>query len=181
MHSGAALIDPKDIFTKISLGQGMRIADLGCGRTGHLVFPSAKIVGEKGIVYAVEIMKDILEGIKKQASFENFHNVQTIWADIEKYGFIPIPHDSLDACFMVNVLFLLDNKKEAMREAQRLLKSGGYLVVADWEKKIGPLGPEKEKMISAEEVKKIAISLGFKVIDKISPSDYHYAVILKKE
>ena len=65
-HSGTALIDPYKIFEKISLGHGMRVADLGCGRTGHFIFPTARVVGESGVVYAVDIMKDILESIKSR-------------------------------------------------------------------------------------------------------------------
>jgi ubiquinone/menaquinone biosynthesis C-methylase UbiE len=55
-HSGTVLIDPYKIFEKISLSVGQRVADLGCGRTGHFVFPAVKTVGDTGIVYAVDVV-----------------------------------------------------------------------------------------------------------------------------
>ena len=140
-HSGTALIDPYKIFEKISLAEGQRVADLGCGRTGHFVFPAVKIVGDKGVVYAVDIIKNVLDSIKSMARSEGYDSVQTVWSDIELPGKTPIPAGSLDACFYVNVLFQLKNKVGAIKEAVRLLKKGGYLVVVDWAKKLGMLGP----------------------------------------
>ena len=78
-HSGTALIDPYKIFERISLSAGERVADLGCGRTGHFVFPAVKVVGEKGIVYAVDVVKNILESIKSMARSGGFDNIQTVY------------------------------------------------------------------------------------------------------
>ncbi|MCX6779720.1 MAG: hypothetical protein NT034_00885 [Candidatus Magasanikbacteria bacterium] len=61
--SGTALIDPFEIFQKVGLSSGMRVADMGCGRTGHFVLPAARVVGEKGLVYAVDILKDVLQSL----------------------------------------------------------------------------------------------------------------------
>src|SRR3989338_2287181 len=104
-HVGTALVDPYKIFEKISLKEGMRVADLGCGRTGHFVFPAAHVIGDNGIVYAVDVMKDVLENVKSRARFEGFDNVQAIWSDVELPGRAPIPNKSLDACFFINALF----------------------------------------------------------------------------
>ena len=101
IHSGTALVDPKMILDKIKLTHGMRVADFGCGRTGHLVFPSAQIVGEDGVVYAVDIVKNILQSISSMAKDQGYENIKTIWSDIEKYEKTPIPDNSLDAIFFV--------------------------------------------------------------------------------
>ena len=42
-HVGKALIDPYPIFEAIGLAPGERVADLGCGRTGHFVFPASRV------------------------------------------------------------------------------------------------------------------------------------------
>src|SRR3990167_10080103 len=106
-HAGSALLDPHAVFEKISLASGMRVADLGCGRTGHFVFPASRVVGDTGIVYAVEIVKNILESIQSRVRSEGYHNVQTVWSNIELAGKTPVPAGSLQACFLVNVLFLV--------------------------------------------------------------------------
>ncbi len=179
-HAGTALIDPYKIFEKISLSEGKRVADLGCGRTGHFVFPAVKIVGEKGIVYAVDVVKNILESIKSMARSEGYDNIQTVWSDIEMAGKTPIPDNSLDAAFYVNVLFQLKNKVGAIKEATRMLKKGGYLVVVDWAKRLGMLGPAEGLMLSPEEATRLAIQENLKLVDKILPGEYHYSLIFEK-
>ncbi len=179
-HSGTALIDPYKIFERISLSAGERVADLGCGRTGHFVFPAVKVVGEKGIVYAVDVVKNILESIKSMARSEGFDNIQTVWSDIELPGKTPIPDGSLDACFCVNVLFQLKNREAAIGEAARILKKGGYLIVVDWMKRLGLLGPMENHMVKPEELIKLANEHQLKFIDKIQPGDFHYSLIFEK-
>lgn len=179
-HSGTALIDPYKIFERISLSAGKRVADLGCGRTGHFVFPAVKVVGEKGIVYAVDVVKNILESIKSMARSEGFDNVQTVWSDIEVPGKTPIPEGSLDACFCVNVLFQSKNKGGVLQEAARMLKKGGYLIVVDWAKKLGLLGPSENSMLRPDDLLHLAEEHHLKFIDKILPGDYHYSLIFEK-
>jgi len=179
-HSGTALIDPYKIFEKIKLSSGMRVADFGCGRTGHFVFPSAQIVGEKGIVYAIDIMKNILESIRSMARSEGYDNVQTIWSDVELVGRTPIPEKSLDVCFFVNILFQMGDKESVIKEASRLLKKGGYLVVIDWRKKLGPLGPDFGKVTTADQIIDLANQVDLTLIENSVINDYHYLLILRK-
>ena len=179
-HSGTALIDPYQIFARVSLSEGKRVADLGCGRTGHFVFPAVKIVGDKGVVYAVDVVKNILDSIRSMARSEGYDNVQTVWSDIEMPGKTPIPDNSLDVVFCVNVLFQLKNRAGAIKEAARMLKQGGYLVVVDWAKKLGMLGPSENLMLNPDELAKMVAKENLKLVDKILPGEYHYSLIFEK-
>lgn len=179
-HSGTALVDPYKIFSKIALGPGMRVADLGCGRTGHFVFPASQVIGEKGIVYAVDVIKNVLESVRSLAKTEGCDNVQTVWSDIEMVGKTPIPDKSLDACFFVNVLSQVKDKKSALQEAVRLLRRDGFLIVVDWVKKLGGLGPNPELMLPAEKLAGLGVEKNLKQVDKSMAGDYHYAVIFQK-
>jgi ubiquinone/menaquinone biosynthesis C-methylase UbiE len=179
-NAGGALINPDVVFEKIALGPGMRVADLGCGRTGHFVFPASKIVGESGIVYAVEIVKNILESIKSRARSEGCTNVQAVWSDIEAFGKTPIPSKSVQACFMVNVLFLVKDKMSALQEAARLLQQNGVAVVVDWEKNLGPLGPKEGMMVSQEELKETAAKAGLNYVESLPVGEYHFCALFKK-
>ena len=179
-HAGTALIDPYPIFKKIALAPGMRVADLGCGRTGHFVFPASRVVGETGIVYAVEIIKDILESIKSRVRSEGYHNVQTIWSDIERVGKTPIPPETLDSCFLVNVLFMLRDKGAALAEAKRLCKSGGTIVAVDWQKRLGPLGPTEDQLVNIPELQRMGTELGLTLVESAAAGEYHFCVIFQK-
>lgn len=179
-HAGRALIDPFSIFAKIGLTKGMRVADMGCGRTGHFVFPAARIVGDTGIVYAVDILKEVLESIDSRVKTHALSNVQVVWSDIEAINKTPIPPKSLDMCFFMNVLFGIKNKQAALAEAVRLLKDDGQIVVVDWSKRLGTLGPDDEAMVDPKKLAQTATQCGLKLTQTILVSDYHYCLIFKK-
>jgi len=180
VHAGTSLVDPNKIFKKINLGPGMRVADLGCGRTGHFVFSAAQAVGDKGVVYAVDVVKDVLASVKSMAQGEGFDNVQTVWSDIELPGRTPIPDQSVDVCFFVNVMFQLKDKINAMKEAARMLKKEGYVVIVDWMKKLGALGPAPEAMTSPQKLTETAAEAGLVVVETFPAGAYHYSLVLKK-
>lgn len=179
--SGVALLDSSKVFDKIGLSEGMRVADFGCGRTGHFVFPASGIVGNKGVVYALDVLKDVLESVKSRAKAEGVENVQTIWTDIEIVGATPIPENSLDVVFFANVMFALKSRNEAIMETNRLLKKDGYFVVVDWSKKLGPLGPTPEQMVNIDDLTNLAIKYNFKLVGNMPIGDYHFCVIFKKK
>jgi len=180
-HSGLALIDPNKIFSAVGLAKGMRVADLGCGRTGHFVFMAAREVEETGVVYAVDILKDVLENITSRIRSEGYENVQPIWSDIEKFGAMPIPEKSLDICFVVNVMYGLKNRASTLKESARLLKEGGYMAIVDWSKRIGPLGPAEASMIKPEEIIALAEEAGLSLENNFPAGDYHFCLIFKKK
>lgn len=179
-NAGKALIDPDAIIKKIGLVPSLRVADFGCGRTGQFIFSLSKAVGESGVVYAVDIIKDILRSIKSRADAEGYENVQIVWSDIEKYGAAPIPAGSLDVCFFVNVMFLLKDRVGALKEAMRLLHNTGMIVVVDWEKRLGTLGPADDQMLEKTSMIDLAAASNLKLVDNFSAGDYHYCLVFMK-
>ena len=177
-HSGNQLIDAHLLFEKCHLQAGMHVADFGAGRTGHLVFPASVIVGEKGLVYAVDILKDVLETIHKRAEMENILNVQTVWADIEKNVGVSIVPKTLDVVFMVNVLYHFEDYTTVLDEAVRLLKNKGRIVIVDWIKFLGGLGPKDGKFVNFVAVKNWARKTGLVIQEDDKISDYHRFLVL---
>src|SRR3989344_2513978 len=89
------LLNPASIFAHAHIKNGMRVADLCCGSSGHFIFPLSKLVGEAGMVYAVDILKSALSGIEGRAKLEGETNINTVWSDLEKYGATKIDSESL--------------------------------------------------------------------------------------
>ena len=133
------------------------------------------------MIYAVDIMKDVLDSIKSQAHTAGLDNVQTVWSDLETVGGAAIPEGSLDAGFFMNSFFLLKNREAALREAARLIKTDGYFAIIDWAKKVGPLGPAPGQMIDQNALAALAEKAGFKSFDKVDVGEYHFCRIFKKQ
>ena len=177
---GSSLLDPNLIMAKAQIKEKMKVADLGCGATGHFVFPAARIVGGKGIVYAVDIMKPVLESISRRAHEENLVNIVPVWSDLEVYNGAKIETGTLDVALLINNLYLSTKRPEELREAIRLIKRGGKLLIVEWEDTSTPFGPSAEKKVSSELLKKAGEKLGLKVDEKFSAGEYHYGLLFTK-
>ncbi len=156
------------------------MADFGSGRTGNFVFPAAKIVGEKGSVYAVDIMKESLQGIAKRAGLDATHNIHTVWADIEKPKSIAIPEKSLDVVFLINFLSAVKKDDAVLAEADRLVKEGGRILIVDWIKTTLSFAPTKEELVNWDDVLRWSELHGYKTQTEFPVGPYHKGLVFKK-
>ena len=179
-HTGDQMINVALLLEKGQVRSGMHVADLGCGRLGHIVFPGAKIVSELGIVYAIDILKDVLETIHKRAATNNLLNVQTVWSNLEILGATSVPAHSLDVAFIINVLVHADNRHGILEEAHRLLKDKARLILVDWKKRDLPFGPPEDRCIDFVDIKKWADLHGFVLQEEFDMGPYHHGLVLFK-
>ena len=179
-HSGNQMIDPDLLFEKAQLQPGMHIADLGCGRLGHIVFPGAKYVGPNGLIYAVDVRKEMLESVRKRASLDGLLNVQTVWADLEQYGKTAIPTKNLDVAFIINVLFQSNDQFAILNEAKRLLKHKARLVIVDWNRPGLTICPPAERMVDFHAILNWARGEGFGLQDDFDMGNWHRGLVLYK-
>ncbi|MFA6428519.1 MAG: methyltransferase domain-containing protein [Candidatus Buchananbacteria bacterium] len=180
ISGGNILINSEEVFKHLKLTAGMKVADLGCGNLGHFVLPAAKLVGKEGLVYAVDILKTALKSVNNLAVAEGLENVITVWSDLEKVGATRIDPASIDVAVLKNVLFQSTNQEAMFKEAARLLKLGGHLLVLDWKMSGAPFGPKVSQRISPEKVKQLAEVNGLKLTDEFSAGEYHYGIIFIK-
>lgn len=113
---------PEKEIKKLDLRRGQRVLDYGCG-IGSYTFPAAKLVGEKGKVYALDRQPLAIKRIEEKARREGLHNVDTILSD-EDTG---LPDESVDVVLLYGVLPEIERKESLLRELYRVLKPGGYL------------------------------------------------------
>ncbi|MFA6322164.1 MAG: methyltransferase domain-containing protein [Candidatus Buchananbacteria bacterium] len=177
---GKELLDPLAIYQRLGLKAGDRVAHLGCGGAGQFTAPAAQIVGEKSTVYAVDILKPVLQATLSKAMLEGVYNIKAIWSNLEILGATKIPEGSLDYALLINILFQSKKQKEIMAEAKRLLRSGGKLLIIDWNQSQSSFGPPAELKIKPSKVEQFAKELNLNIIDQFQPGTYHFGLILEK-
>ncbi len=138
------------------------------------------MIGEHGVLYAVDIMKDILENVKKRARMDGLLNVHTVWANLELVGKTAIPAGSLDVAFLVNTLTHSKERTNILEESARLLKDKARCVIVDWIKKGMPFAPKEDEFVDFEAVKTWARKKGFAVQEEFAVGPYHKGVVLFK-
>ncbi len=124
----------------LGISEGMRIADFGCG-SGMFTIALAKKTGKDGRVLALDVQEPPLETVREKAKSEGLANIDTIRSNLEVVGGSSIPNGSQDMVLMANILFQSTKKAEILKEAHRVLKEGGILVMIEWKKGAGGFGP----------------------------------------
>jgi ubiquinone/menaquinone biosynthesis C-methylase UbiE len=112
---------------------GERILEIGSG-TGHVLIALAKAVGSDGKVFALDLSDQMLQIAWKKLDEEGLlDRAQLNCGDATKLPFAGI---SMDAVFMSFTLELFDSPEipKVLDECERVLKSGGRIVVVGMSK-----------------------------------------------
>ncbi len=174
------LLNVETILDKAGLSEKMIMADLGCGSAGHFVFPSADIVGKEGTVYAIDILKNSLENIKRKVYLENIHNIKPVWSNLEIFKGTKIEAGSLDVVLLANTLYQSKHRAAILREAIRMLKKNGTMVIVEWKKISIPFGPKVEDRVDPKNIIQVARNLGLDFSEEFFVGQYHYGLIFNK-
>ena len=175
------LFDIQSILAKMNLSPRQVVAELGCGNFGFFVFPLARAIGNSGKVYAVDIVKSVLDDVAKAAKQNNLPQICPIWSNLEIFQATKIDSSSLDSALLVNVLHQSDKKAEIIREAARLLKRGGKLLVIDWKDSDMPLGPKPDSKIRPQTLASLARRFSLVTTEEFAAGPYHFGLILTKQ
>ena len=180
LSGGNELLNPQKILKKIGISFGDKVADLGCGGAAFFTLTAARLVGNKGIIYAVDVLKPVLASVESKAFLNGLKNIKTIWTNLEIYKATPIPNESLDYAMLINILFQSNKRPELLKESIRLTKKGGKLVIIDWMPTEGPLGPPPKTRLKETEVRQLASRLNLKELEYFRAGTYHYGFIFQK-
>jgi len=177
---GNTLLDVNFILEKIRIAEKTKLGDFGCGSTGIFAFTAAKLVGKEGRVYVVDILKPVLENLKRRARLENYDNIDFIWSDLEIFKATKIESGTLDAGLLINTLHLSHKRQDILRESIRMIKRNGRLAVIEWKNISIPFGPPLEERVEKDLLEILAKKLGLRPDEQFEAGPYHYGMVFVK-
>lgn len=174
--SSFSMHDPELVFGELKLKKGDSFLDLGCG-VGDYSLYAAKIVGPSGVVYALDIQEQLLDGLAEEAAFQGLNNIRTKVSDIDSP--LAVADNCIDVCFIATVLHLFnlnEDGKTLFNEIRRILKPDGRLAIIECKKEDMPFGPPIYLRNSPEELEAAITPYGF---EKFSYVDLGYNYMIQ--
>ena len=156
---------------------GYVVADIGAG-TGFYSRLFATAVGDTGWVYAVDIAPRFLEHINNQSQEDGVTNVTSVLCSDRS---VQLPPNSINVVFVCDTYHHFEHFPSTLASIYRALKSGGTLVVVDFERIpgksrdfiIGHVRAGKE-LVQAE-----VIDAGFRFLEEVSVPDFKENYLLR--
>jgi ubiquinone/menaquinone biosynthesis C-methylase UbiE len=169
-------VNPDLIWNALDLRGPKTLIDIGVG-TGFFAVPFCRKM-EGGKIYACDISDEMLRWMNEHLP----QDVRSCVIPVKmEESVVPLPDGIADLVYMINLHHELERPREIVREAQRLLKKGGKLLIIDWKKKETPEGPPVSIRVTEEDIVRDMKEGGFIEVTIQPKLAYHTMVIGTKQ
>ena len=114
-------LEPFDIL------KGYTVIDYGCG-TGRYLPEASELVGDEGLVYAVDIHELAIQSAYRILEKQKLENIKPVLTDGKT---VNIPSHTADIVYALDMFHMVRNPQEFLNELHRLTKPDGFLYLED--------------------------------------------------
>lgn len=170
------MLPPERTIISLGLKDGDVMADIGCG-IGYFSIPSSKIVGDKGYIFALDILPEMLEEVEIKARENDCNNIKTVLVEEND---LKLKDGSVNFAFISNVLHETDELNKFLRKIKNIISSKGKIAIIEWKKVNSKFGPPMEDRLDKMELIKLLNSEGFVNIISMDIGDNFYAITAER-
>jgi ubiquinone/menaquinone biosynthesis C-methylase UbiE len=173
-HEGRAIYDNRyAILDALALRPGLNVADIGAG-SGLFSRLIAGRVAPGGMVYAVDIAKNMVDHIARTVQEQKIDNLTPVLGDPRSPK---LPPNSVDRVVIVDSYHHFEFPAEMLAEIKKALKPDGLLILVDFKRIEALSSPYVLKMVRAGEgtFTDEFRNAGFELVDRnetITPDNY---------
>jgi ubiquinone/menaquinone biosynthesis C-methylase UbiE len=117
------LKNPYRALEMAGLKPGQKVLEVGCG-PGFFTIPAAKMVGDKGIIYAIDVNQRAIKRVEEKIRKYGITNIRPVLGNAAHSG---LPDGSIDLVFVFGLRYIAGGLSSLISEMHRILKAGGAL------------------------------------------------------
>ncbi len=151
------------------------IADIGAG-SGYHAFKMAKIATD-GIIYAVDIQKEMISAMKIKKEAGNHTNVKLIQGTRTSVNLGP---NSLDKVLIVDVYHEMSHPVEMMRSIKKALKPSGEIYLIEYRGEDPKVPIKRLHKMTEEQAVKEMNAIGFELKENIVNLPWQHCMVFVK-
>lgn len=118
---------PGDRLDSFGIVEGQTVVDYGCGTGSHIIRTS-QLVGEKGLVYAIDIHELAIKAVERRIVRQNLKNVKAFLA---REGACPLADKIADVIYALDMFHMVGDTNFFLMELHRITKPEGSLFIDD--------------------------------------------------
>jgi 2-polyprenyl-3-methyl-5-hydroxy-6-metoxy-1,4-benzoquinol methylase len=148
------------LLTNLGVKRGMNICDMGCGN-GFYTLQLAKMVGETGHLYAVDIQPEMLKFLNERADKQGVTNVSPILGTFTNPR---LPAGKMDLILCVDVYHEFSHPEQMLAAMRKALAPGGLVALVEYRAEDEKVPIKPEHKMSKEQIMKEFPANGFKLV-----------------
>ncbi len=168
--------EPDQVVAALRLKPGDVVADIGAG-TGYFTRRLARVVGETGRVYAVDIQPEMLELLKRDLTARGLHNVVPVLGETADPK---LPAAAVDLILMVDVYHEFDHPYEMLQKLTSALKPGGRIAFVEYRAEDPQVPIKPLHKMSEAQVRKEAAQQALVWVETVGTLPRQHLILFRK-
>ena len=169
--------DCTTLLKALRVSPGQAICDLGCGN-GFYTLRLAELTGEQGIVYGVDIQREMLEMLAERAKDRRIANIRPILSTTVDPK---LPAESIDLMLLVDVYHELSNPEEMLKAIRASLRPTGRLVLVEFRLEDPNVPIKLLHKMSKEQVLAELSPNGFRLVEQFDKLPWQHVLFFQRD
>lgn len=165
------------VLANLGLKPNMTVCDMGCGN-GFYSISTAKLLGEKGHVLAVDIQPQMLVLLRERMESEGVNNITPILGSVDDPR---LPENSVDLFLMVDVYHEFSYPEQMLEKIYRALKPDGLMVLVEFRAEDPKVPIKPEHKMSLEQIEKEMTANNFEFVKSFDKLPWQHMVFYGKK
>jgi 2-polyprenyl-3-methyl-5-hydroxy-6-metoxy-1,4-benzoquinol methylase len=148
------------MLANLGVKRGMAICDMGCGNGFHTL-QLAKMTGEAGHVYGVDIQPEMLKMLNDRADAQGIRNISPV---LGTFTDPRLPSGKIDLILLVDVYHEFSHPEQMLAAMRQALAPEGVCVLVEFRTEDPKVPIKPEHKMSKEQIMKEWPANGFKLV-----------------